>query len=527
MTVQIPKTLVLCTDVFDRFMEHNNLYEVALSDAPDEVILQHFLKAQLPDSYIEDFFTFFEATHSPIAVRSSSLLEDSHYQPFAGIYTTYMIPQLDDKQEMLKMLAAAIKSVYASVYYHDSKAYMTATSNVIDQEKMAVILQEVVGNNYDGRFYPNISGVLRSLNFYPVGKEKAEEGIASLALGLGKYIVEGGQTLRVSPYHPDQVLQTSELKTALRDTQTSFYALDMNHVGTDFQVDDGFNILHLKVRDAVKDGSLNFIASTYNADDEVIRDGLYEGGRKLITFNALLRQGVIPLPQVLQMSMKYGSEAMRRPVEIEFACNINADRTADFYLLQIRPIVDSKQELADDISSVPDDSCLIRSHNSLGHGTSEEITDVVYVKYDDAFNAADNILVAQDISRINRKFVEEGRNYVLIGPGRWGSSDLWLGVPVKWPDISAARLIVEVALKNYRVDPSQGTHFFQNMTSFGVGYFTIDTNRSGSGGILHKDKLDALPALDETARVRHVRFARPLRIMMDGMKQEGIVMTTE
>ena len=527
MTVQIPKTLVLCTDVFDRFMEHNNLYEVALSDAPDEVILQHFLKAQLPDSYIEDFFTFFEATHSPIAVRSSSLLEDSHYQPFAGIYTTYMIPQLDDKQEMLKMLAAAIKSVYASVYYHDSKAYMTATSNVIDQEKMAVILQEVVGNNYDGRFYPNISGVLRSLNFYPVGKEKAEEGIASLALGLGKYIVEGGQTLRVSPYHPDQVLQTSELKTALRDTQTSFYALDMNHVGTDFQVDDGFNILHLKVRDAVKDGSLNFIASTYNADDEVIRDGLYEGGRKLITFNALLRQGVIPLPQVLQMSMKYGSEAMRRPVEIEFACNINADRMADFYLLQIRPIVDSKQELADDISSVPDDSCLIRSHNSLGHGTSEEITDVVYVKYDDAFNAADNILVAQDISRINRKFVEEGRNYVLIGPGRWGSSDLWLGVPVKWPDISAARLIVEVALKNYRVDPSQGTHFFQNMTSFGVGYFTIDTNRPGSGGILHKDKLDAMPALDETARVRHVRFARPLRIMMDGMKQEGIVMTTE
>ena len=225
--------------------------------------------------------------------------------------------------------------------------------------------------------------------------------------------------------------------------------------------------------------------------------------------------------------MKYGSEAMRRPVEIEFACNINADRMADFYLLQIRPIVDSKQELADDISSVPDDSCLIRSHNSLGHGTSEEITDVVYVKYDDAFSAADNALVAQDISRINRKFVEEGRNYVLIGPGRWGSSDLWLGVPVKWPDISAARLIVEVALKNYRVDPSQGTHFFQNMTSFGVGYFTIDTNRPGSGGILHKDKLDALPALEETARVRHVRFARPLRIMMDGMKQEGIVMTTE
>ena len=527
MTVQIPKTLVLCTDVFDQFMEQNDLYEIALSDTPDEEILHRFLEGQLPDSYIEDFFTFFEATHSPIAIRSSSLLEDSHYQPFAGIYSTYMIPQLDDKEEMLKMLAAAIKSVYASVFFHDSKAYMTATSNVIDQEKMAVILQEVVGNNYDGRFYPNLSGVLRSLNFYPIGNEKAEEGIASLALGLGKYIVEGGQTLRVSPYHPEKVLQTSELHIALRDTQNTFYALDMNHVGTDFQVDDGFNMLHLKVKDAVKDGSLNFIASTYNADDQLIRDGLYEGGCKLITFNGLLRQGIIPFPQVLQMSMKFASEAMRRPVEIEFACNINADRTADFYLLQIRPIVDSKQELLEDITAVTDEECLIRSHNSLGHGTSEEITDVLYVKYDDTFSAADNVKIAEEIGRINQKFVDEGRNYVLIGPGRWGSSDSWLGVPVKWPDISAARIIVEVALKNYRVDPSQGTHFFQNMTSFGVGYFTVDTNLPGEGGIIHKEMLDVMPAVEETAWVRHVRFDRPLRILMDGMKQEGVVMTAE
>ena len=527
MTVQIPKTLVLCTDVFDQFMEQNDLYEIALSDTSDEEILHRFLEGQLPDSYIEDFFTFFEATHSPIAIRSSSLLEDSHYQPFAGIYSTYMIPQLDDKEEMLKMLAAAIKSVYASVFFRDSKAYMTATSNVIDQEKMAVILQEVVGNNYDGRFYPNLSGVLRSLNFYPIGNEKAEEGIASLALGLGKYIVEGGQTLRVSPFHPEKVLQTSELHIALRDTQNSFYALDMNHVGTDFQVDDGFNILHLKVRDAVKDGSLNFIASTYNADDQVIRDGLYEGGRKLITFNGLLRQGIIPFPQVLQMSMKFASEAMRRPVEIEFACNINADRTADFYLLQIRPIVDSKQELLEDITEIANENCLIRSHNSLGHGTSEEITDVLYVKYDDTFSAADNVKIAEEIGRINQKFVDEGRNYVLIGPGRWGSSDSWLGVPVKWPDISAARIIVEVALKNYRVDPSQGTHFFQNMTSFGVGYFTVDTNLPGEGGIIHKEMLYGMPAVEETAWVRHVRFDRPLRILMDGMKYEGVVMTAE
>ena len=524
-TVQIPKTVVLCTDVFDQFMEQNNLYGIALSDAPDEVILQHFLEAQLPDSYIADFFTFFEATHSPIAIRSSSLLEDSHYQPFAGIYSTYMIPNLDDKYEMLRMLAAAIKSVYASVYYRDSKAYMTATSNVIDQEKMAVVLQEVVGQNHGDRYYPTMSGVLRSLNYYPVGEEKAEEGIASLALGLGKYIVDGGQTLRVSPWHPHQVMQLSELETALRETQTRFYALDMKRdVGSDFKVDDGFNILNLRVKEAEKDGSLQYIASTYDPYDQIIRDGVYEGGRKVISFCGVLQQDVFPLPEIMQMSMKYGAEAMRRPVEIEFACNLNADRTGDFYLLQIRPIVDSKQTLVEDVAALPDDECLLRSHRSLGHGIVDDVTDVVYVKYDDHFTAMNNPAVASEIEHINRQMIDEGRGYVLIGPGRWGSSDPWLGVPVKWPHISAAKVIVEVALKNYRVDPSQGTHFFQNLTSFGVGYFTIDTNQSAEqGGMVRKDILDAMPAVEETQYVRHVRFARPLRILMDGTKQEGAI----
>lgn len=524
-TVQIPKTVVLCTDVFDQFMEQNNLYDIALSDAPDEVILQHFLEAQLPDSYIADFFTFFEATHSPIAIRSSSLLEDSHYQPFAGIYSTYMIPNLDDKYEMLRMLAAAIKSVYASVYYRDSKAYMTATSNVIDQEKMAVVLQEVVGQNHGDRYYPTMSGVLRSLNYYPVGEEKAEEGIASLALGLGKYIVDGGQTLRVSPWHPHQIMQLSEMETALRETQTRFYALDMKRdVGSDFKVDDGFNILNLRVKEAEKDGTLQYIASTYDPYDQIIRDGVYEGGRKVISFCGVLQQDVFPLPEIMQMSMRYGAEAMRRPVEIEFACNLNADRTGDFYLLQIRPIVDSKQTLVEDVAALPDDECLLRSHRSLGHGIVDDVSDVVYVKYDDHFTAMNNPAVAADIERINRQMIDEGRGYVLIGPGRWGSSDPWLGVPVKWPHISAAKVIVEVALKNYRVDPSQGTHFFQNLTSFGVGYFTVDTNQSADqGGMVRKDILDAMPAVEETQYVRHVRFKHPLRILMDGTKQEGAV----
>ena len=521
VTVQIPKTVVLCTDVFDQFMEQNNLYQIALSDASDEEILRHFLRAQLPDSLIADFFTFFEATKSPVAIRSSSLLEDAHYQPFAGIYATYMIPYLEDKYAMLEMLACAIKSVYASVYYRDSKAYMTATSNVIDQEKMAVILQEVVGKQHDGRYYPNFSGVLRSLNYYPIGDEKAEEGIASLALGLGKYIVDGGQTLRVSPYHPHQVLQTSEMETALRQTQTRFYALDTRHVGNDFTVDDGFNILNLRVKEAERDNALNYIASTYDPYDNVIRDGLYDGGRKVISFAGVLQQNVFPLPELLQMSMKYGAESMRRPVEIEFACNLNADRTGQFYLLQIRPIVDSKQMLEEDVAAIPDDECLVRSHNSLGHGVSEDVTDVVYVKADDNFSAAENPTIAREIEKINSGYLDRGQGYVLVGPGRWGSSDSWLGIPIKWPHISAARVIVEVTLKNYRVDPSQGTHFFQNLTSFGVGYFTVDENRNE--GVFHKAMLDAMPAVEETEHVRVVRFSKPLRILMDGKKQEGAV----
>ena len=524
-TVSIPKTVVLCTDFFDEFMEKNNLYPIALSDASDEEILQHFMRAQLPDSLIADFFTFFEAVKSPIAVRSSSLLEDSHYQPFAGIYSTYMIPYLSDKYEMLRMLACAIKAVYASVYYRDSKAYMTATSNVIDQEKMAVILQEVVGKRYGDLYYPNFSGVLRSLNYYPIGEEKAEEGIASLALGLGKYIVDGGQTLRVSPYHPTQVLQMSEMETALSETQTRFYALDMAHVGDDFKVDDGFNIKKVRVKQAAEDGSLTFIASTYDPTDQIIRDGIYEGGRKVISFTGVLQHGVFPLPELLQMAQKLGSDEMKRPVEIEFACNLNNDRTGEFYLLQIRPIVDSKQVLDADLESIPDEQCLLRSNNSLGHGISEDVVDVVYVKTDDDFTAANNPYIADQIEQINRKFLAEDKNYVLIGPGRWGSSDYWLGIPVKWPHISAARVIVEVGLKNYHVDPSQGTHFFQNLTSFGVGYFTINTFTGN--GIFQKEVLDAMPAVEETAFVRHVRFDQPLKIMMDGKKQQGVVVIND
>ncbi|MBR3717407.1 MAG: phosphoenolpyruvate synthase [Bacteroidaceae bacterium] len=519
--VMIPKTLVLCTDIFDEFMESNGLYEVALSDAEDDVILRYFLKAKLPDRLVEDFFTFFDVVKSPIAIRSSSLLEDSHYQPFAGIYSTYMIPYRDDKYEMLRMLSDAIKGVYASVYFRDSKAYMQATSNVIDTEKMAVILQEVVGKQYGNHYYPSMSGVGRSLNYYPLGDEKPEEGTVSLALGLGKYIVDGGLTLRFSPYHPNHVLQTSEMEMALRETQTQFYALDVTNNGQDFSINDGFNLLKLHVSEADKDGSLNYIASTYDPYDQCIYDGIYPGGRKVITFANILQHEVFPLAKILQLSLKYGEEEMRRPVEIEFAANLSHEKEnqGTFYLLQIRPIVDSKENLDEDLTTIDEESLLLKSNNSLGHGIMTDLLDVVYVKTD-GYSPQNNQEIAWEIGKLNRDFLNAGKNYILIGPGRWGSSDTWLGIPVKWPHISAARIIVEAGLTNYRVDPSQGTHFFQNLTSFGVGYFTI--NAYMNDGIYRQDFLNAQPAVQETKYLRHVHFEQPVVVKMDGKKKLGV-----
>ena len=519
--VVIPKTVVLCTDIFDEFMDTNNLYQLALSDASDDEILRHFLRAKLPDRLVEDFFAFFDVVKSPIAIRSSSLLEDSHYQPFAGIYSTYMIPYLSDKYEMLRMLSDAIKGVYASVYYKDSKAYMQATSNVIDQEKMAVILQEVVGTQYGDRYYPSISGVARSVNYYPINDEQAEEGTVSLALGLGKYIVDGGLTLRVCPYHPDKVLQTSEMEMALRETQTRFYALDLKNMGQNFSLDDGFNLLKLPVKEAEADGSLNYIASTYDPYDMVIRDGIYPGGRKVITFANILQHDVFPLPRILQLVQKYGQGEMRRPVEIEFAVNFNAkEKSGTFYLLQIRPMVDMKADLAEDLNLIPSEQILLRSENALGQGVMDDIQDVIYVKTD-GYSASNNQLIAYDIEKLNRRFLDEGKHYVLVGPGRWGSSDTWLGIPVKWPNISAARVIVEAGLTNYRVDPSQGTHFFQNLTSFGVGYFTI--NAYINDGIYNQELLNSMPAVEETKFLRWVHFDKPLTVKMNGKKKVGVV----
>lgn len=524
--VTIPKTVVICTDIFDEFMETNELYPVALSDVDDETILKYFLRASLPARLIEDLMAFFDVVKSPIAVRSSSLLEDSHYQPFAGIYSTYMVPKLEDKYDMLRTLSDAIKAVYASVFYRDSKAYMTATSNLIDQEKMAIVLQEVVGNRYNDRFYPTISGVARSLNFYPIGNEKAEDGIANIALGLGKYIVDGGQTLRFSPRHPHNILQMSTMDFALRETQTRFYALDLKNLADQFSVDDSFNLLRLNLKDADADGSLKFIVSTYDPYDQVIRDGYYPGGRKILSFVNVLQHEVFPLADTLDQILHVGQDEMGRPIEIEFAVNIDPQNPgfATFYLLQVRPIVDNKEVMEEDLTLVEQEDTILTSTSVLGHGIVTDVQDIIYVKTG-AFCSSNNQSIAYDIEKMNRQFTGEEKNYVLVGPGRWGSSDSWLGIPVKWPHISNARVIVECGLENYRVDPSQGTHFFQNLTSFGVGYFTI-TPFKGDGWF-DEGYLNSLPAVEETEYLRHVRFDKPVVIKMDGKKSLGVVLKPE
>lgn len=523
--VTIPKTVVLCTDIFDEFMEANRLYPIALSEKSDEDLLKHFLAAKLPKRLVGDFLVFLDAISGPIAIRSSSLLEDSHYQPFAGIYSTYMIPKVDDKYEMIRILSDAIKGVYASVFYKESKSYMSATHNLIDQEKMAIVLQEVAGISYRDHFYPTISGVARSINYYPIGNEKVEDGIVNMALGLGRYIVEGDPGLRFSPMHPRNILQLSTLEFALKDTQTYFYALDLQSIAREILVNDMFNFKKLRLKDAERDDALRFIASTYDPQDEVIREGYYPGGRKIISFANILQHNMLPLAEMLNKVLKAGEYEMARPVEIEFAANVYSKDRGVLYLLQIRPIVDNKEVVNEDLSLISPQKTVLKSENASGHGICNEICDVIYVKTA-SFDASKNPDIAREIEDFNQTFVSDDANYVLIGPGRWGSSDPWLGIPVKWTYISQAKVIAEIALENYRIEPSQGTHFFHNLTSFGVGYFTINPFAENED-FFDEAFLNDQPAVRETNYIRHVRFPEPIVIKVNGKKKLGVVMKPE
>lgn len=522
--INIPRTVVLGTDIFDEFMEENRLYDIAMSGSSDEQILHAFTEARLPFRIHENLYAFISITHNPIAIRSSSLLEDSHYQPFAGIYATYMIPNVtDDERLMVENLSLAIKSVYASAYYKDSRAYMSATLNVIDEEKMGIVLQEVCGSKYGNRFYPTISGVARSVNFYPIAPELPNEGVANVAFGLGKYIVDGGNTLRFSPVYPKKLLQLSNTDMAISETQRTFYALDMDSKSFKICTDDSINLLQLPVKDAEADKSLKLVASTYDYQNHMIRDGVNYTGQKIITFAHILKHGMFPLAEILKTVLEVGHREMNRGIEIEFAVDLNVpkDHPVVFNLLQIRPIVDSNESIEERLTETPEEDTILTSTNALGNGIIKNIHDFVYVK-PESFDPARTHEIAESVEQINRKFLAADQNYILVGPGRWGSSDPWLGIPVKWPQISAARLIVESGLKNYRIDPSQGTHFFQNLTSFRVGYFTINT--FVNEGFYDLEYLHKQKAFYEDEFIRHIRFQKPVVIKIDGKKKIGVVM---
>ncbi|MCD6347550.1 MAG: phosphoenolpyruvate synthase [Bacteroidales bacterium] len=521
--VTIPRTVVLSTEIFEEFMDLNNLWRVSSSKLTDEQILQVFVTATLPVRIFDDLESFIKVARGPIAVRSSSLLEDSYFQPFAGVYSTFMIPKTEsDRKRMMVMITGAIKSVYASVYFKSSRDYMTATQNLIDAERMAIILQEVCGARYGNRFYPTISGVARSINFYPVGQEKYNDGIARIAFGLGRMVVEGGTSLRFSPKYPKKVYQLATPESSLRETQKEFYALDLFNESFHPSTDDGINIKKLRLSDAEKDGALKLVASTYDFENGVIRDGFQQTGKKVLTFSQVLKHDVFPLAEILQDILMTGKREMNSEIEIEFAVNMDVPRGSPmvFSLLQIRPIVEQNDRSNINLDKIEHNETIICSASALGNGLIEGIRDFVYVK-PECFRSADSRSIAEDIEKLNESFISKNINYVLVGPGRWGSSDPWLGIPVKWSQISAARLIVESGLPDYRVDPSQGTHFFQNITSFRVGYFTI--NPYIKDGFYNLEFLSRCHAEYEDQYLRHIRFTDEITIKIDGSKSRGVI----
>jgi hypothetical protein len=521
ISISIPRTVVLSTDVFDEFMEDNDLFSFVAKKHTDEVVLDKFISKPLPEWAIKDIEAFLATSTTPIAIRSSSVLEDSLYQPFAGIFATYMVPNTD-QDRLLEMVSNAIKSVMASAFYKNSKAYIKITSHSIEESKMAVILQEVTGNDYEGLYYPNISGVARSINFYPLGDEKPLEGIANIALGLGEIIVGGGRTLRFSPYHPKKILQLSTPGTTQRETQKYFYGLDMNPDEYKVSTSEAINKRKMSLRKAKNHRSLKFVASTYDLQNDMIRPGISHNGIRVLSFDNILKYNTFPLPEILQDLLRIGQREMSNPIEIEFAINLDVPSGDPkiFSFLQIRPIVeqnDFKDVLPEFIDTK---DTIIYAESALGNGKYKGIHDFVYVK-PETFNAANTREIALAVEDINKQFENREEKYVLVGPGRWGSSDSWLGIPVIWPQISNAKVIVESGLDEYRIDPSQGTHFFQNLTSFKVGYLTI--NPFINDGFLDINYLNSQEAIYENNFLRHIRFNTPLNIVIEGKNNKAVI----
>lgn len=522
--IAIPRTVVIGTDMFDDFIKENNLLAFAVENHSDNHIINRFIKASLPAKMVGDLRDFIKNVRVPLAVRSSSLLEDSLYLPFAGIYTTKMLPndQYADDIRFLN-LVNAIKFVYASTFFRQAKSYISGTSHRIEDEKMAVLIQPVVGALYRDSFYPDFSGVARSYNYYPVGQAKPEDGVVNVALGLGKTVVDGGISLRFTPAFAGVLPQFPSIKDMFSFSQRDFYAVSMKHVASvAFLEEDQYLVKHGLER-AEKDGVLHNLASTYSRENDAVYDGTSFPGPRILTFAHILKNEIFPLAKIVQSLLTLCSEAMDCPVEMEFAACLDAANVfpARFRVLQVRPLVVSDELVKVELSEAQKEHALCYSDQVLGNGVSNEMKDVVYVK-PAAFDAAQSPEIASQVDQMNARLRAENIPYLLVGPGRWGSTDPWLGIPVKWSQISGVRAVVEVSLPNMNVDPSQGSHFFQNMTSLRIGYFTIPLNRAR--GFFDWHWLEAQPVVNETPFLKHIRTTQPLKVIIDGRKSEGLIL---
>ncbi len=520
----VPPGLVIGTDVFDTFMDENDLRGFALKAENDNEILKKFLEAsRFPKDIMTALEDFLSLVHEPLAVRSSSLLEDSQYHPFAGVYETYMIPNNNENPLVrLYELITAIKRVYASTFYKSAKDYIKMTAYRLEEEKMAVIIHKLVGSRHNNRFYPAVAGVAKSYNFYPVPPQKSEDGITSIAFGLGRTVVEGGNSVRFSPRYPHHLPQFHSIKETLRNNQREFYALDMEAQNEDPDQLHDICVRSYPLREAEKDQTLYFAASTYSHENNTIYDGISRPGARVITFAPILKHKIFPLPQILEMLLELGSWGMGSPVEIEFAVNmaVPPGKPKQFGLLQMRPMVLKREKEALKLSRYKNESLICQSPQVMGNGIIDDIYDVVMVDYH-TFQRSKSKLVAEEVSRLNHKLVQEARPYLLIGVGRWGTLDPWLGIPVNWDQIAGAKAIVETSFKDFMVAPSQGSHFFQNITSFMVAYFTV--NAFKKQGFIDWDWLLKQPALERLQFTRHIRFDAPLKIIINGQSNEGVI----
>ena len=524
--ISIPRTVVIATDYFDQFILDNDLQYVIDSDISDEEILSEFVSSRLPERLVDELRAFVDTTRSPLAVRSSSKLEDSSYQPFAGVYSTYMIPLVENKNQMLRMLGKAIKSVYASVFYTGSRTYIQTTGNLLSEEKMAVVVQSICGSAHEGMYYPMLSGVARSVNFYPIGSEKPEDGIVNLAFGLGKTVVDGGNSLRLSPKFPKKILQLSEPKLTLRDTQKMMYALDLRAGSFKISRDEGVNLAHMQVSEALQTFSYpELVASTFSVENNRMLPGIAAKGPRVISFDAILKYGRYPLAQIIRDVLDICKKELMCDIEIEFAADIEQRENGTRFnlkLLQVRPVGEYSNENAISIEKVKEetDNVILESSKALGSGKVEGMDYIIYVPAE-TFDSARTKEMAAEIAELNNRIKSEGGSYLLVGPGRWGSSDPWLGIPVVWSDISEARMIVETAIPGYRIEPSQGTHFFQNITSLGVGYLTIDTVIGD--GMVNESLLSSLEPVHDGAFVKLYKAPEGMTGYIDRSSSKAIV----